>query len=164
MSDSTPSIRVTSALTPEGYRAVLLHLSALRLRFVVALMSFFGFASLGAGFNTQAFMFLGSLVAVILTVWGYIVWNVSSPSRIELYEPVAYEFGADGIVYAGSSGAGSIEWSRVSRWRYAAGHYLLYVAGASYLLVPETDVAAENAEAFEEMLRDRVRKGPRRRR
>lgn len=160
---ATRVVRITVALTPKGYRAVLLHLSALKLRLVVPLMAFFGFASLGAGFDTQGVLILSSMVGIVLTVWGYIAWNASSPSRIELYEPVAYEFGVDGIVYASASGAGTIEWGQVAKWGYAVGHYLLYVAGASYLVVPECDIADGEVDAFETLLRAHVRKSPRRR-
>jgi len=157
------TVRVTVTLTPRGYRGVLLHLSALKLRLVVPLLAFFGFAALGAGFNTQAFAVLSTLGAVVLTVWGYIAWNVNSPSRAGLYEPVAYEFDPEHIVYAGAEGAGTIAWDQVRSWRYASGHYLLYVAGASYLLVPEGDLGAGEVDRFEQLLRSSVKRGPRRR-
>lgn len=163
MSDPNATIRVTAALTPKGYKAVLLHLSALKLRLAVPLLAFFGFASLGAGFNAQGFIILAALLGVVITVWGYIAWNASSPSRVELYEPVAYEFGDDGIIYASPSGTGTIDWAQVSKWRYAVGHFLLYVAGATYLLVPERDIAEGEVDAFGALLRAHVRKGPRRR-
>lgn len=162
MTDGTDAVRVTSTLTPKGYRAVLLHMAALRLRFVVTILAFLGFGALGAGFDGPGFFIFIAMIGVVITVWGYIAWNVSSPSRIELYEPVAYEFGPDAIVYASPSGAGEIPWSRIPRWRYAAGHYLLYVTGASYLLVPESCVDAEDIDRLEAVLRERIRKGPKR--
>ena len=155
------SLQLTVALTPRGYRGVLLHLSAKRLRLIVPMLAFFGFAALGGGFNAQAFGLLAALAAVLITVWGYISWNVSSPRSTPLYVPVAYEFSDEGIVMADEDGASSLEWTSVRRWAFAAGHYLLYVAGASYLLLPVEGVSGDDTDRLETLLRTHVRKGPR---
>lgn len=154
-------VRLTTTLTQRGYRGVLLHLSAKRLRLIVPMLAFFGFAALGGGFNSQAYGLLAALAAVLITVWGYISWSVSSPRSAPLYEPVAYEFSETGIVMAGEEGASSLEWSEVRRWAFAAGHYLLYVTGASYMLIPIEGVPASDIDRLESLLRTHVRKGPR---
>jgi len=166
MSDTeemSDTIRITATLTQEGYRSLLLHLSALRLRLVAPLLAFFGFAALGAGFNSQGTVAFVVLVAIFITVWGYITWLTSSPRTTELYLPVVYEFSPDGIVFTGQAGEGSLEWQQVKRWNLRAGHYQLYVAGASYLLIPQDDIEGPSISRFEELLRQHVSKGPRKR-
>ncbi len=156
------TLRVTTQLTQKGYRAVLLHLAALRMRLIVPVLAFFAFSALAGGFTPQALFLLGSLFAIVITTWGYIAWNVSSPSNIELYLPIAYEFDADGVTYGGTAGVGRIEWSSIRRWRYAADHYLLYVAGATYVVIPGADMPSTDVPRFEAFLRTHVPKGPRR--
>lgn len=162
MTQSEP-VQFTATLTLAGYRGVLLHLSALKLRLVVPLLAFFGFAALGTGFNTQAFLTLGSLFATLITVWGYIAWNTRAPNNVELYLPVAYEVGPSEVIFAGEAGQGVLAWQQIRKWRYASGHYLLYVAGASYVMIPEIDIAPADLDRFEALLWEQVPKGPRKR-
>jgi len=162
VTESEP-IRITVHLTQSGYRGVLLHLSALKLRLVVPLLAFFAFAALGTGFNTEAFLMLGTLAATLITVWGYITWNTSAPKNAELYLPVAYELDSERIIFAGEAGRGVLEWDRVRKWRYAAGHYLLYVTGATYIMIPEVDLDPADMDRFEALLWKQVPKGPRKR-
>ncbi len=147
------AIAVTIEVSERGYRAVLLAVATSRLRFVLPLMAFGAFASLATGFNTTSCMLFAGLFGVVGFVWLYVSWASGSPGVIDLYRPVAYEFSPERIVYAGSAGSGQISWETVSRWRIVADHYLLFVRGGSFLMVPIQDVARDDRARFEALLR-----------
>lgn len=143
-------------LTERGYRSVLLHLAALRLRFVPPVLGMFGMLAYAAGMRTEAIALFGGVVAIPVVVWGYLAWLSGSPSSRPLYTPVEYRLTEAGVGYRSAEGDGEIGWDSVVRWREAAGHLLIYVSGSNYLLIPLEDVAHETREALEAVLRERV--------
>lgn len=137
---ATPPLGFTVTLTERGYRRVLIHLAALRLRFVPPALAFGGVYAYAADGRTEAAGLFLAAIALPITVWGYLAWVSGSPRSQALYAPVQYEFGVNGIAYRSPDGDGEIEWRRVRRWREAVEHILVYVSGAAYVLVPVEDL------------------------
>ena len=150
-------------VTLKGYRRLLTHLAVRPLRWVAPIVAFAGFAALGGGRNGEAFMLIGGLAGVFLIIWGYVSYMSSSPSVSAIYLPVRYEFGAEGVRYESDGELGEIPWSGISRWKFAAEHYLLYVSGGTYLLVPAEAFVPADELRFVALLREHVARGPRRR-
>jgi hypothetical protein len=150
------AVRFNVTLSERGYRGVLLHLAALRLRFVPPVLGLAAMLAYGAGMRTEAIALFAGGIAIPLVVWGYLAWLSSSPSSRALYAPVRYEFTDRGIVYASDEGDGVLPWDGVKRWREAVGHLLIYVSGSSYLLVPLDDLSSETRGRVEEALRNKV--------
>lgn len=152
------SVRVSFRAVPteRGYRAVLLHLAALRLRFVPPALGLAGILAYGAGARTEALALFGGAVAIPLVVWGYLAWLSGSPSSRSLYAPVRYEVDDERITYFSPEGDGEIAWETIERWREAADHLLIYVSGSTYLLVPLADLDERSRTALMTMLAQRV--------
>ncbi|MBW6467808.1 MAG: YcxB family protein [Coriobacteriia bacterium] len=149
-------------LTEQGYRRVLLHLAALRLRFVPPALGMAALLAYSAGMRTEAIALFGGGIAIPIVVWGYLAWLSGSPSSRSLYAPVHYEFTGEGIVFASPEGDGELAWDSVVRWKEAADHLLIYVSGSNYLLLPIDGLAAATLDRIEFALADKV--GPRGRR
>ena len=149
-------------LTERGYRSVLIHLAALRLRFVPPALGIAALLAYSAGMRTEAIALFGGGIAIPIVVWGYLAWLSGSPSSRALYAPVTYRFTEDGIAYASGEGDGQLAWDSVVRWKEAAGHLLIYVSGSNYLLLPTDGLASATVERIETTLADKV--GPRGRR
>lgn len=143
-------------LTERGYRGVLLHLAALRLRFVPPALGMAALFAYAVGMRTEAIMLFGGGIAIPIVVWGYLAWLSGSPSSRPLYAPVRYDLTEEGISYASPEGDGEIAWDSIVRWREAAEHLLIYMSGSNYVLVPMDGVSAETRRAIETMLVDRV--------
>jgi hypothetical protein len=148
---------------PEGYRRVLTHLAVRPLRWVGPIVAFAGFAALGGGRTSEGVLLVGGLVGVFVVIWGYVSYMSRSPSVAQLYRPVRYELDAEGIRYESDDERGEIPWTGVSRWKLAADHYLLYVSGGTYLLVPADAFEPAEELRFVALLREHVARGPRRR-
>ena len=159
--DESITLRVVSQITQKGYRSLLFALSVSRMRFIFPILAFFGFAALGAGRMNEALMLLGSLAGLIAVIWGYISWQVYSPSNTIVYEKVEYVFRESGIGFESEETSGEIPWDAIRRWRFTSRHYVLHVKKASFLPVPEDCVAEELRPILEDLLRSKVAKGPR---
>lgn len=146
--DSGQEFEFEVTLAERGYRAVLLHLSALKLRFVPPALGMAGLLAYGAGMRTEAIGLFGAAVAVPVVVWGYLAWLAGSPSARPLYAPVRYVFTDTGVRYASPEGDGAIEWGTLKRWREAAGHVLLYLSSSKYLLIPVEEMPEPVRAAF----------------
>ncbi|MDP2400980.1 MAG: hypothetical protein Q8M66_03290, partial [Actinomycetota bacterium] len=85
-------LTVRVEVTMAGYRAVLLAVTASKLRFVLPLMAFFGFGALATGFNAHSFLLLSGVVGVLAFVWFYVNWASGSPAHRDVYVPVTYSF------------------------------------------------------------------------
>lgn len=151
-----PSVAFTAELTERGYRRVLIHLAALKLRFVPPVLAFVGVYAYGVGGRVEAAGFFLAALALPISVWGYLSWVSGSPRSQVLYTAVSYVFGPLGITYASSAGDGEIDWARITRWREAVGHILLYVSRASYILVPTEEVEDAVLERVRTQLTERV--------
>lgn len=139
-----------------GYRRVLLHLAALRLRFVPPLLGLLAFSAYAAGARTEAAtLFLGAL-AIPIVLWGYLAWLSKSPRSRSVYAPVRYEFTDAAIAYRASESEGIIPWDQVVRWREAADHLLVYVSSSSYLLVPLADLESGVQARLRQILTEHV--------
>lgn len=149
-------------LTESGYRRALVHLSALRLRFVAPVLAAVAFASIASRDSGTGVLSVYSFVGLFLVTWGYIEWQVRSPVNRQIYEPVHYEFAEDGVRYRTGEGEGEIAWSAITRWRFAAGHYVLHAAWGAFLLLPEESLVTGTAQDLEDLLRLHVARGPRR--
>ncbi|MBE0417038.1 MAG: YcxB family protein [Coriobacteriia bacterium] len=143
-------------LTERGYRNVLLHLAALRLRFVPPALGMAAIFAYASGMRTEAIVLFAGGIAIPVVVWGYLAWLSGSPSSRALYAPVRYKLTGGGIAYSSAEGDGVLAWDGVERWREAAGHLLIYVSGSTYLLVPVDGLSPEVRDAVENALRDRV--------
>jgi hypothetical protein len=150
-------------VTPKGYRRLLTHLAVRPLRWVAPIVAFAGFAALGGGRTGEALVLIGGLAGVFLIIWGYVSYMSSSPSVSVIYLPVRYEFDDRGIRYESDGECGEIPWSGISRWKFAAEHYLLYVSGGTYLLVPAETFEPAEEQRFATLLREHVARGPWRR-
>ncbi|MDY0088572.1 MAG: YcxB family protein [Coriobacteriia bacterium] len=153
-----PSDRLVVTVSPNdrGYRRVLLHLAALRLRFVPPVLGLLALLAYSAGARTEAVaLFLGAL-AIPIVVWGYLAWLSKSPRSQSLYATVTYEFTSDNIIYHSSFGEGTIRWDQVLRWREVAEHVLIYVSGSSYLLLPLSDLEEPASACLRETLEQHV--------
>lgn len=150
------TLRFTVTLTERGYRGVLMHLAALRLRFIPPALGFAALLAYSAGMRTEAIGLFAAALAIPIVLWGYLAWVSASPSSRALYVPVEYELTGSAIVYRSQEGDGEIEWERIFRWREAAEHILIYIAGTTYLLVPLSGLEPAVREALEEHLRERV--------
>lgn len=143
-------------LTEKGYRGVLLHLAARRLRFVPPVLGVAAMFAYGAGMRTEAIGLFGGVVAIPVAVWGYLAWLAGSPTARQLYAPVSYTFSERGIGYTSPEGDGEIGWDGVRRWREAAGHVLLYVSASKYLLVPADDLDEQTRRSLLSWLHERI--------
>lgn len=156
------SVRFEARLTERGYRAVMLRVALVRLRWLLPLAAFFGFGAMGRGETGTTLVIAGMTVATIVGLLGYAAWATGSPAHQRLYRPVSYVADESGLAFSSPDGDGTVEWDQVRRWQYASGHYLLYVGSASYVLVPRGDVGPDEAvEEFESLLRTHVARGPR---
>lgn len=156
VAENPAPLRFTATLTERGYRGVLLHLAALRLRFVPPALGFAALFAYGAGMREQAIVLFAGALAIPIVLWGYLAWVSSSPSSRALYASVDYEFTDAGIRYRSAEGDGQIGWEMIGRWRTAADHVLIYVTGSTYLLIPVSTLEPDLAEALESELRDHV--------
>jgi hypothetical protein len=147
---------LTVTLTERGYRGVLMHLAALRLRFVPPALGLAALLAYSAGMRTEAIGLFAAALAIPIVLWGYLAWVSASPSSRALYVPVEYELTGSALVYRSQEGDGEIEWEQVSRWREAAEHILIYLAGTTYLLVPLSELEPAVRDALEGHLRERV--------
>ncbi|MDP2181408.1 MAG: YcxB family protein [Actinomycetota bacterium] len=148
-------------LTEVGYRRALVHLSALRLRYVAPMLTAVVFASVASGDSGAGVLSIYSFVGFLLIVWAYVEWQVRSPVNRSIYEPVRYEFAEDGVSYRTTDGEGEIPWSSIVRWRVAAGHYVLHAAWGAFLLLPDDSLVVGTPEDLETLLRAHVARGPR---
>ncbi|MDZ4180017.1 MAG: YcxB family protein [Coriobacteriia bacterium] len=153
-------LTVRVEVTMAGYRAVLLAVTASKLRFVLPLMAFFGFGALATGFNAHSFLLLSGVVGVLAFVWFYVNWASGSPAHRDVYVPVTYSFDAEGIRYAGQGGEGSIPWTRIRRWRIRSNHFLLYSDMTSFILVPVAALSTHDARRLESLLTQHVKGAP----
>jgi hypothetical protein len=149
-------------LTERGYRGVLLHLAALRLRFVPPALGMAALFTYGAGMRTEAIALFSGALAIPIVLWGYLAWLSRSPSSHSLYTPVRYELTVEAITYSSAEGDGRIDWDSVTRWREAAEHLLVYVTSSIYLVLPIDDLGEDTLREVEAMLADKV--GPKGRR
>jgi len=149
-------VRFEVALTERGYRGVLLHLAALRLRFVPPVLGLAAFLAYGSGMRTEAVGLFAVVIAIPVVLWGYLAWVSASPSARSLYAPVTYEFTPEALVYRSPEGDGEIAWADVRRWREAASHILIYVSASNYLLVPVADLDEAVCERVRAALLERV--------
>lgn len=78
-------------LTERGYRNVLLHLAALRLRFVPPALGMAAMFAYVSGMRTEAIVLFAGGIAIPVVVWGYLAWLSGSPSSRALYAPVRYK-------------------------------------------------------------------------
>lgn len=147
---------MTLTLTERGYRGVLLHLAARRLRFVPPVLGFAAFVAYGAGARAQAVtLFLGAL-AIPIVLWGYLAWVSKSPNARSLYETTTYEFTDGGILYRSAQEQGRVDWDQVSRWREVAEHVLVYLTGSTYLLLPVGELDPALRAGLERILREKL--------
>ena len=151
-------LAIETQLTARGYRSVLLHLAALRLRFAPLALGMAGMLSYGAGYRTEALGLFGALIAIPIVLWGYLSWLTSAPSSRPLYVPVRYTFTAEGILYESAEGDGELAWEDLTRWREATGHVLLYLSGSRYLVIPVEQLAEEDRTRLEGLLGEKLGK------
>lgn len=165
-------ISFESRLTERGYRAVMLHVSLLRLRWVLPFAAFFIFNELGRGDTRTALVLTGMTVATVVTIVLYANWASGSPSQRSVYDPVHYRTAEEGLVFEAGERSGIVEWGTVRRWEFIHGHFLMYVGSSSYLLVPadalagvscDGDTAEQGPARFETILREHLARNPRHR-
>ncbi len=147
---------IETQLTERGYRGVLLHLAALRLRFAPLALGLAGMLTYGSGYRTEALGLFGALIAIPIVLWGYLTWLTGSPSSRPLYVPVRYVFDDDAVRFESPEGDGEIPWDDLSRWREAAGHILLYLTGTRYLVIPVEPMPEQTRSALEALLGDKL--------
>jgi hypothetical protein len=155
-------ISFDATLTERGYRGVLLHLAALRLRFVPPALGMAALLAYSAGMRTEAIALFAGALAIPIVFWGYLAWLSGSPTSRSLYTPVHYVLTGEAITYSSAEGDGQIAWDSIVRWREAAGHLLVYVTSSNYLLLPMEGLAEGTLASLEAMLSEKV--GPRGRR
>jgi hypothetical protein len=155
-------ISFDATLTERGYRGVLLHLAALRLRFVPPALGMAALLAYSAGMRTEAIALFAGALAIPIVFWGYLAWLSGSPTSRSLYTPVHYVLTGEAITYSSAEGDGQIAWDSIIRWREAAGHLLVYVSSSNYLLLPLDDLPEHTRRELEAMLAEKV--GPRGRR
>lgn len=148
-------------LTERGYRRVLVHLSALRFRFVVPVLALLVFGSVASRDAGAGYLSVYSFVGLLLIASAYVEWQVRSPANRGVYEPVRYEFAEGEIVYHTPSGDGSIAWSSIVRWRYASEHFVLHASWGAFLLIPAESLVEGTASDLETLLRANVARSPR---
>ncbi|MDP2233748.1 MAG: YcxB family protein [Actinomycetota bacterium] len=165
-------ISFESRLTERGYRAVMLRVSLMRLRWVLPFAAFFIFNELGRGDTRTALVLAGMTAGTVMTIVLYANWASGSPSQRAVYDPVHYRTAEEGLVFEAGERSGIVEWGTVRRWVFVHGHFLLYVGSSSYLLVPadalesvvcDGDKAEQGPAHFETILRDHVARSPRHR-
>jgi hypothetical protein len=159
---ASPPISFDVTLTERGYRGVLLHLAALRLRFVPPALGMAAMLAYSAGMRTEAIALFAGALAIPIAFWGYLAWLSRSPTSRSLYIPVHYELTGEAITYSSAEGDGRLAWDSIVRWREAAGHLLVYVSSSNYLLLPMEGLADGTLQSLEAMLTEKV--GPRGRR
>lgn len=147
-------------LDKAGYRKVLFTVAVIRMRFILPIAAFFSCAALGGGRTSAGAMMIIATVGLVLFIWGYIEWQVSSPAVTQVYEPVTYEIAEEGLLYEYLSDSGIVEWDRFSRWRLAAKHFVLQARGGRFLVLPLSAMDAETRLTFETAFRAHIRKGP----
>ncbi len=152
----SPSVAFETTLAPRGYRDVLLHLAARRLRFAPMAVAIAGMLAYGSGLRTEALGMFAALIAIPVVLWGYLSWLTGAPSSAPLYRPVRYTFGEAGIGYESEDGDGSIAWEEIVRWREANGHLLLYPGSSRYVVIPVEQLAETDRRAVEDLLGRKV--------
>ena len=157
-----PPLSFDVTLTERGYRGVLLHLAALRLRFVPPALGMAALLAYSGGMRTEAIALFAGALAIPIVFWGYLAWLSGSPTSRSLYAPVHYELSGEAITYSSAEGDGHLAWDSIVRWREAAGHLLVYVSSSNYLLLPLEDLSEDARPELEAMLAEKV--GPRGRR
>ncbi len=151
-----PHVEFEVTLTERGYRGVLLHLAALRLRFVPFVLGFAALLAYGSAMRTEAAGLFAAALAIPVVLWGYLAWVSASPSARALYASVAYGLSDEALTYRSAEGDGEIRWAEVRRWREAAEHILVYVTGTTYLLIPVSQLDDVLAERVRAVLREKV--------
>lgn len=154
-------IEFESRLSERGYRAVMLNIALLRLRWLLLVAAYFVFSALGRGDRPTALIIAGMTGGAIVIAIGYASWASGSPAHQHLYRPIRYTLSEEGLAYEAEGAAGIVEWASVRKWRLVKEHYLLYVGSSSYVLVPADDVGGpERRVIFEAALRTHVAHGP----
>lgn len=151
-------LAIETRLTERGYRAVLLHLAALRLRFAPFALGMAGMLLYGGGYRTEAIGMFAALIAIPVVLWGYLTWMTASPSSRPLYVPVRYTFTTQDVLYESEEGDGRLSWEELGRWREAVGHVLLYLSSTRYLVIPVEQLTTQERDRLEALLEEKLGK------
>lgn len=113
----------------------------------------------------------GSRALPLLLVWGLIaaligvfvaiiVYRAYSSGSRGVFLPTRMRIDEGGISHANADSDGRVAWSAFTRWRRAAGFYMLYLSAQSFVPVRQDALSPAERERLETLLRAHVRKGP----
>jgi hypothetical protein len=144
-SDAGPSVEFVSEMTPLQLANVLT---------VVTLTGPF----------TIAVMLSVALPAVPLAAFGVSYVRSLRRESIPVLAPVRVRFESAGLSIETGEDRRYATWDHFTRWRRAAGAYVLHTAPRTFIVLRDAGMASETSIAVEAFLRAGVPNGPRRRR
>jgi hypothetical protein len=161
-----PRIVADVRLTPRDVMAVSVRLLLLHRLSLTAIASgpVLWLAGVAGGSSDVTRLGLALLWLVVLVpFFAFLVgtFNAYRPGAEELYAPVGYTFGDEGVEIEQPQRRARADWGEFRSWRRVGGRYLLDVSKTRYLVVPQETVPETARAAFAELLEAHL--GPRRR-
>jgi len=113
--------------------------------------------ALGAASGSVVVTDLGermSWLVVLVPAFAALVGSYAAyrPGSSALYETTRWTFGDDGVEIELPSKSARAEWSEFSRWRQAAGCYLLSTSKRDYVTIAARDIGEDRRADFEALL------------
>jgi hypothetical protein len=103
-----------------------------------------------------------ALPAVPLAAFGVAYVNSLRKGSVEVLAPVRVRAEEKGVSIETGDSRRWATWDHFTRWRRAAGAYVLYTGPRTFIVLRESGLTPQKAAAFEALLRGGISRGPRR--
>lgn len=95
-------------------------------------------------------------VFTVAYYWFAIYRATNSKENGKMYLPAHYEFNENDIKITTPTGKSETTWAIFVKWRFLAGHYMLYISRIQFIPIKAENVG--DKKEFEKMLREKVKK------
>jgi hypothetical protein len=105
------------------------------------------------------YLFLSIFVPAVIVLYAVQVFAaVRSPKNRNAYLPATYEFTEGSITIKKQVSRNTLKWDAVLKWKRVGQYYLVYASRHGFFTIPKSCIPGGSVDAFEALLRRRVRK------
>lgn len=109
--------------------------------------------------TTGNYLFFAIFVPAVVVLYAVQVFAaVRSPKNRSAFLPATFEFTDGGIAIKKKVSKNTLKWESVVKWKRVGQYYLVYGSKHGFLTIPKSRIPDGRADAFEALLRRKIRK------
>jgi hypothetical protein len=165
--EAPPPVELVSEMTPLQLANVLTVVTLVSPFTIAVMLSGPIVLAVGAVAGSAQVTVYGALLAVALpavplAAFAAAYVNSVRKRSVEVLAPVRVRAEEGGVSIETGDARRYATWDHFTRWRRAAGAYVLYTGPRTFIVLRDSDLTPEKAAAFEALLRAGIAAGPRR--